>query len=471
MGVFSTSAFAVKATEIFPSGINVNIDLSVDNILDSANCIEDGVATPCSTITALTSRVLAPYAMIDADFLATDFKRAPNIRVQKDNVQTIDPGVYKRIVVDGAGNASGSKPGKLIMNPGLYKIDTYIVNGQVVPADTNGSVTLMVKSEVDLTNGENNCEAGIPYLNPDKFAMYIEDIDPFINGACMSGYLYSKYAVNNLKIDLWGAISAESLVLDMSTNINVDLEYLIFTDFSGFLEVGPNMTAGPNMTVGWHMVKAPAEISATNPVTVADFFGDDLNTSTYGREWIVYQRDYNASTHERYYTKLNPGVKLEKNRGYLLGTIKDTELKVLGLNPVVWDHKMKTKDGCTTTKKGCYRYALQSCTEGDTNAYLYNLVGSVSSTKTYWGDYRVEVKDLDTGVITVMHPDDAFKNNIMSNQIWIYNVGNNGYDIIGTDTSLLPHSIDYFDGFWVEMNCTNSIGKEINLIVPNGKAN
>lgn len=463
MGMFSTSSFALKATEIFSSGINlksalnVNSILNVNSVLDSANCIENGVDTPCSSIAGTTPRILAPYAIITAYFNAIKFNGAQKIHVKQSENKTIDPGVYKSIEVDAAGNQPGSKPGKLIMNPGLYKIDEYIVNGQVVPADTNGSVSLMVKSVVELTNSDNNCEAGTPYLQPEKFAMYIEDINPVINGACMSGYLYSKYAVNNLKIDLWGAISAESLVLDVGTNINVDLEHLIFTDFFGFLEVGPSIQPG------WHMVKAPAEIDANNPVCVKDFFGDDLNVSTFRTEWRVYQRDYDEVTHRTYYTELSDlSTPLEKNRGYWVSTTKNAKLKVLGLKPVVWDHNIK---GCPS-KHGCYRYRLQSCSEEDTNPYLYNLVGSVASRESDWKDYRIEVENNGT----LMTPTAAHKAGIMNNQIWKYSPSATGTYVTADDSGLTDSNIstiDYFSGFWVEVNCTNSIGKKIDLIVPN----
>lgn len=443
--MFSTSASAVWATDVFSSGINVDIN-------GYAICKDGaGNTVTCSSMVEVeTNRTQAPYDLIDADFLLIDFNKAKNERVRKNEVLTIDPGVYKSIQVDAAGNKPGSKPGKLIMNPGVYEINKYIVNGQVLPADTNGTVTLMVKSKFDLTNSDINCKAGSHYgMDPNKYAMYIETSDVTINGACISGYMYFKNALTDVKMDLLGAISAESLTLDLSTNIDVDLEYILFTDFSQFLEIGPKLPSG------WHMVKAPAEINAS--VTVEDFFGDDLDISTYGTDWMVYQHDYDEYTYKRFYTPLDLNTSLEKKRGYWLGTRKNTDLKVLGLNPVVWDRRIKD----CPSKDGCYRYALQSCIEGDENPSRYNLIGSVASKASDWVDYRVEVNG------EVMTPSKAMKENIMSNQIWKYNPSTGTY-VTGNDIGEGNTTIDSFAGFWVEMNCANnSINREINLIVPN----
>jgi hypothetical protein len=293
-----------------------------------------------------------------------------------------------------------------------------------------------------------------PYDTPNRYVFYTEDIEANVNDACISGYMYLKHGLKNAKMDLWGAVSAEYVTLQNNTHIHVDLDHLLFADFDAFLEIGPKVAAG------WHMMKAPAEINATNNVTVGCFFGDDLNTSTYGTEWIVYQRDYDGS--RSYYTKLKLDTLLEKSRGYWLGLKKDAEVKVLGLDPVVWDD---TIPGCTSVN-GCTHYALKSCSVGDSNPYLYDLVGSVSSRKSDWKDYRVAVDN--NGTVTVMTPSEAKAANIMNNQIWKYAPSATGTYVTADDTGLVDSTIDYFEGFWVELNCTNSIGKTIDLIIPNG---
>lgn len=454
--MFSTSAFAVLATDVFPSGVSVGFNSSdTDNI----KCIDDdGKTTDCQVIGAV--RELAPYTDIDGQW--PTFTSAPDVTVLSGEIKTINPGVYNSIQVD----VSKWDHGVLIMNPGVYWINEYSVSGQVLPGDANGtdpdgSITLFVKSKLNFIGSHNNCIVADgkikrgPYTHPNRYILYTEDTAPIVEDTCMSGYIYFRNELNDAEIDLWGAISAETITLKKGTksSVYVDLDHLIFTDFNGLLEVGPSMKAG------WHMVKAPAEVDVNNPVTVESFFGDDLDSSTFRTDWRVYQRDYNGSV--SYYTELTElTTPLEKNRGYWLGTDKDVDLKVLGLNPVVWDRKI---NGCTSNK-GCYRYALQSCTAGDTNPTLYNLVGSVGSTMSDWADYRVEVDG------TVMTPSEAHTANIMSNQIWKYSPSASGTYVTADDSGLLGDStIDYFDGFWVEMNCTSSIGKTINLIVPNRK--
>ncbi len=475
MGMFSTSAFAVLATDIFMGAVNVGITQKLKNIKNNIKCIDDaGVDVEC-TLNG-TVRTLAPYAEVEAHWPTDDeFADAQTVKVEKDSTLEIYPGIYKSIKVEKAGKKR-SNPGKLIMNPGVYMIDEYVVEGQVLPgdatgADPEGTVTILVKSALELTGSYNNCNIGsrrtksAPYSSPNRYVVYTEDTAATVDDVCMSGYIYFKEALKIGSMDLWGAISAETMTLKKraTVNVNVDLEHLIFADFGAFLEVGPNISKG------WHMVKAPAEISATNVVTIADFFGDDLDTSTFGTEWVVYQRDYDSVTHKSYYTELTElTTPLEKNRGYWLGLTKDADLKVLGLDPVVWDKKIK---GCTS-KHGCTRYTLQSCSAGDTNPSLYNLVGAVSSRETDWADYRVEVDN--NGI--VMTPSEAYHANIINKQIWKYipngslDSANAGEYQTADDTGLLGDStIDYFNGFWVEVNCTNSIGKTIDLIVPNRK--
>ena len=495
--MFSTSAFAVLATDVFSSGVNVAINQDpaiiadiggqggevhyehdnelVGGTISNIDCINGGVSVPC-TMTG-TARTVAPYDAIDSYWpTPEEFAAAPIITVANTETRTINPGVYNTIEVAGNGNNLGV----LIMNPGIYLINQYIIAGQVLPGDANGTdlkgtVVVLVKSELDFGSSYNNCTVGHnnngnnngngntntntsgPYDSPNRYVFYTEDIEANVDTACISGYMYLKHSLKNAKMNLWGAISAESVTLQNGSNVYVDLEHLIFADFDAFLEVGPKTSAG------WHMVKAPAEISATNIVTVNCFFGDDLNISEYGKEWIVYQRDYNGT--QSYYTALTPTTKLEKNRGYWLGLEKDADLKVLGLNPIVWDENIA---GCTS-KYGCYRYTLQSCSAEDTRPSLYNLVGSVGSSKSDWVDYRVEVNG------TVMTPSEAHDANIMSNQIWKYipngslDSANAGEYQTADDTGLLggDSTIDYYDGFWVEVNCTNSVGKTIDLIVPN----
>jgi len=478
MGMFSTSAFAVLATDIFKSGVNVDLDLNIIDIngyggeihgekdnelvggtIAATNCINNGVSVPC-TMTG-TGRMEAPYTSITPNWPSVvEFASAPSITVGKKETLTIDPGVYNTITVEGRGNNHG----KLIMNPGVYWINEYHIKGQVLPGGTEGTVVLLIKSQLDFAGSSINCSvengntASVPYATPNRFVFYTEDLIADVNDASISAYVYLKYALKQAQLDLWGAISAASLTLQNGSHIYVDLEHLIFADFDAFLEVGPKK--GP----GWHMVKAPAEINATNQVTVTDFFGDDLNPATYGTEWVVFQRDYDGT--QSFYTELTLATPLEKNRGYWLGLTQESELKVLGLNPVVWDD---TIPGCTSDY-GCYRYTLQSCSAGDTNPSLYNLVGSVGSTKSDWADYRVEVDNNGT----VMTPTEAYNANIINKQIWKYipngslDSANSGEYQTVDDSGLLGNAtVEYFDGFWVEVNCTNSVGKTIDLIVPN----
>ena len=462
MGIVSTSAFAgVRATEVFQAGVNVKLNISPD-----IECLEDGVLVPCAQGIV---RKEAPYDIIDTHW--PTFTSAQNVIVPKNGTQTINPGVYNRIEVQ----AQGSKYGVLIMNPGVYFINEYIIGGQVLPGNANGTdpqgtVTLLVKSRVDISGASINCNVGngnnadTPYDSPNRYVFYTEDSAANVHNASISGYMYFRYALNQdqEKMQLWGAISAESVILKNGSTINIDVDHLLFADFDAFLEIGPKLQPG------WHMVKAPAEISATNIVTVNCFFGDDLNISEYGQEWIVYERDYDEVTHKQYYKALTPTTPLEKNRGYWLALTKEAELKVLGLNPIVWD---KNIAGCTSPH-GCYRYTLQSCSVGDTNPYIHNLVGTVGSTRSNWADYRVAVNG------TVMTPTEAHNANIINKQIWKFipngslaSTNSGEYEIIDDQGLLsLPNEqpkIDYYNGFWVEVNCTNSIGKTIDLIVPN----
>jgi hypothetical protein len=499
VSLLTTPVFAVKATDIFSSGINTTLNAnsakndisgqglvigerdialgggSIDN--NPVQCENAGVTVDCTVDGK--DRTEAPYAVIDAMWPVFDDTIHPTIEINGNSGTstvngvttaltppfTLEPGIYRKIDTSKA----GSVPGQLILNPGIYWVDEYISGSgsEVIPGGTDGTVAMIVKSNIDFTSSLNNCKKdtngnNVPYSTPNRYTFYSEDPTPNFSSACISGYIYFRHGNFNLQSEIWGAISAPSIQIQNAGIIHVDLEHVIFTDFGGVYETGPQQTAG------WHIVAAPVEVNATNPVTVEDFFGNDFNTSTFRTDWRVYQRDYNDIDHSVYYTELDSLTdNLEKSRGYWIGTKKDANMTVLGLKPVVWQYDIP---GCTSVN-GCYRYTLKSCTDGDTDPYLYNLVGYPGATKADWADYRVEVD----GNGTYMTPSEANVAHIINKQIWYYDSTGNTAQVLsgeyGTcDDGILPcDRPDYFQGHWVEVNCTNSIGKTIDLIIPNGK--
>ena len=505
VSLLTTSAYAVKATDIFESGINTTIgenlpgsDITGQGLIigerdltlvggsltnNPVQCENDGVTVDC--LVSDTSRTEAPYALIDPMWPTFNDTIHPTIEIKGTSGTstvngvtteltfpfTIEPGIYRKITTGKAGNT----PGQLIMNPGIYWIDEYVSSsgGEVIPGDTDGTVAFLVKSNIDFTSSLNNCKTDIngndvPYSTPNRYTFYTEDTTPGFSSACISGYMYFRYGDFNLQSEIWGAISAPTIQIQSAGIIHVDLENVIFTDFEGFLETGPQQTAG------WHIVSAPAEMNTTVSVTVADFFGNDFNESTYDTDWRVYQRDYNDGDHSVYYTYLDLNDTLEKSRGYWIGTKKDANMTVLGLQPVVWQYDIL---GCTSSVKGCYLYQLKSCTSGDTDPYLYNLVGYPGTTVADWADYRVVVE----GNSTIMTPSEAHDANIINKQIWYYvsdgnlsQVQSSEYGtcddggLLGDSNNSCNNRPDYFQGHWVEVNCTNSIDKNISLIIPNG---
>ena len=486
--LLTTPAFAILATDIFASGVNTEVN-NIKNTNDiggqggevwgerdneliggtigNIDCINGVNNVPC-TITG-TPRILAPYTDIDANWpTAAEFAAADNITVGLNGALTITPGVYNVISVAGS---NVNNRGVLTMEPGIYYINEYLIKGQIVPGDNGGTdpegtVISLIKSELDFTGSYNNCQInggdGIPLYGPNRYIFYTEDIEAQVSSACVSGYMYFKYSLKQAQMDLWGAISAQYVTLQNGAHIYVDTGSLLFADFRPFLEIGPQQSAG------WHIVGAPAEINATNPVTVGDFFGNDFNTSTFRTDWRVYQRDYNDTDHSVYYTELaNLADNLEKSRGYWIGAKKDANMTVLGLKPVVWEYDIP---GCTSVD-GCYRYTLKSCSVGDTDPYYYNLVGYPGAAKADWADYRVQVE----GNVTIMTPSQAHAANILNKQIWYYDSNGSTNQVLsgeyGTcdDSGSLPcNRPDYFQGHWVEVNCTNSLDKNISLIIPNG---
>jgi len=503
MSLLPISAFTVEATDIFSSGINTTLNANLpgndisgqglvigerDSLLGAGTidnnpveCENGGVTIDCGVDGK--DRTLAPYAMIDSMKPVFDDTIHPTVEIGGNTGTstvngvttaltspfTLEPGIYRRIEISKAGNT----PGQLILNPGVYWIDEYksASGAEVIPGGTDGTVALLIMSDIDFTSSLNNCQTDVngndvPYSTPNRFAFYSEDLTPNFSSACVSGYAYFKNGDFNLQSEVWGAISAPTIQIQNSGIIHVDLDNVIFTDFAGFLEIGPERTAG------WHIVAAPAEINASNPVTVGDFFGNDFNASTFRTDWRVYQRDYNdTGDYSTYYTELTElSDNLEKSRGYWIGTKKDANMTVLGLKPVVWEYDIP---GCTSVD-GCYRYPLTTCTNGDTDKYLYNLVGYPGSAKAWWGDYRVEVDRNGT----IMTPTQANAANIINKQIWSYSstvsedpessqVLSGEYTTC--DDSILPCDNDYFDGHWVEVNCTTTVGKSIELIIPNRK--
>ncbi len=487
--LLTTPVFAVLATDIFSSGVNTEVnnlknseDIDgqggevwgerdnelVGGTIGGVTCTNDGGANfvPCAI--SGTTRTPAPYTFIDANWpTAAEFAVAQNVDVAKTEIRTITPGIYNRIFVDG----NNANRGQLIMEPGTYWINEYVIKGQVIPGGTEGTVVSLIKTELNFTGSLNNCQQnGTPQYGPERYTFYTEDTQAEVSSACISGYMYLKYALKQAQMNLWGAVSAQQVTLQNGAHIYVDMGSLLFADFRPFLEIGPQHTAG------WHIVSAPAEINVTNPVTVEDFFGNDFNISTFRQDWRVYQRDYNDSgDHSVYYKELvNETDNLEKGRGYWIGTKKDANMTVLGLKPVVWEYDIP---GCTSVN-GCYRYTLKSCSVGDTDPYLYNLVGYPGASVADWADYRVEVD----GNGTFMTPSRAHEENIINNQIWYYDSKGNTDQVLSgeyetcDDGGLLGDSNnscinrpDYFQGYWVEVNCTNSIGKTIDLIIPNGK--
>lgn len=381
------------------------------------------------------------------------------------------------IVPPGNYSLVNGKKGTIEFSAGVYYIDEFTMSLagdlQVVG---EGTAIIYVRSTLNVSGSNINCDptTDLPGVGntSDKVVIYSADPISEASQACIAGYLYLTGTLKNANMQIYGALSANEITLTNGGLVRTNLADIPFADIGDLGETGESFPQG------WRMIGIPANLTS-GTVTVSSVFGDD-GFGTYGTNWAVYKRDYNTGTFATSYTQLTEASFLEQGRGYWLVNSTLTNWNVFGLTPVIWDtsdlHDATTNpNGSCMSGFGCYTHTLTSCELGDTSSYLYNLVGYLGGQTAAWQDFRVVVTDT-SGTSTPMSPTEANIANIINNTIWTYDT-NGSLDTVSSgaylpcdDTGIVGScDINSTQGFWVEVNCTNSIGKTIDLIIPNGK--
>lgn len=196
----------------------------------------------------------------------------------------------------------------------------------------------------------------------------------------------------------------------------------------------------------WQMLALPC---VPDPATVSAVFGNsptaNLADSTYGSRWMIYQRNLTNTAN----TAMQSTSTLSSGAGYW---IKSFDAPVNG--------KLVVEGAATPVQMGVVGcQSVQGC------AIVSVPIGTVAGTRMLgnpfpypvdWSKVRVRVGS------TIYTPNEAFANNILDKQIWIWNGAS--YDT--WDDSTDPGNLQYFKSFFIKVLATSGIGQTIDLLIP-----
>jgi len=226
------------------------------------------------------------------------------------------------------------------------------------------------------------------------------------------------------------------------------------------------------LTAGlWQMLSLPC-VPDASPASVANVFGnsptanlDDLLYDVPSSGWAMYRRIVNTTPSS--YEKLLINGTLATGAGYWIKSLSAPVNNRLAVAGTTTPAPVTTSDGCASAN-GCV--AVPVSTVGGDNRY--NLVGNPFPYAVDWAKVRVRVKN-GASLVGVYTPSQAAgvatSGNatppVLSNQIWIWNDTNTGYDT-WSDTSVPnPGNLKYFKSFWVNV-LSGAAELTVELLIP-----
>ena len=209
-------------------------------------------------------------------------------------------------------------------------------------------------------------------------------------------------------------------------------------------------------TSQWQMLSLPCLPTGTSVVGI---FGDDtpsaLTTADYyvsGTGWAIFDRPNGAA-----YEPVGSADPLSTGTGYWFKSHEaptDNKLQITGTTTPV---TVTAANGCASAN-GCAAVTVSA----NATANRYYLVGNPFPYAVDWAQVRVRVGG-ENG--TVYTPSAANTANLLSNQIWVWNATNTGYDTYNDSTLGMIGNLAYFKSFWVQAG-SDADGQRIELLIP-----
>lgn len=497
LGLFNINIWAVTATEIWPSTVNVTTDINMKGIVYNENdvtltgtSITHGSDTTCQFIPADVN--------LERDCLITNTSRleinASDVFGTKD-LANIDPSVPAN-VIDNNDVGTVQQPGDyfsldisgstITLAPGDYFFYEFLTDAtsSIQAEGSTGTVKIYVQDKLIIssshintvirTNSNDDPDFGLnsSTQTPDRFQIYTTATGNKLNAskAAIVGFLYVDGDSTNSNYFIWGAVSAANFGLQNNGWI------LNGTDYTPFITSGPGIQNGKLLPAGWSLIGIPALMDGNQT------FNDVFNEPEFGTNqgdpigWWAYERTFSTTDNTASYSEVIGTDNPVQSQGYWLYNTNEVNWTVDGLRPVVWDIPTGT-DQCTSANK-CKSYTLTMPSVGCAVAnsggpYRYNYIGYPGITQADWADFRIAVTD-SNGTRAVYKPGDAAVATYMSTQIWQYNgtpdTTSNAY---GTCNNIDINSclIEPYTGFLLELNCSlvDDGVQSIELIIPNGQ--
>lgn len=497
LGLFNINVWALTATEIWPSTVNVTTDINLKGIVYNENdvtltglTITSGSTTSCQfipvdpakeidcSVTVSSRSTIDPNVIFGGKNLLALDDSNPAHYINNADVGTVQqPGEY--FSLDIAGSTIAMAPGEYY----FYELSTDSTSS--IQADgSTGTVKIYVQNKLIIssshintvirTNSNNDPDFGLnsSTQTPDRFLIYTTATGNKLNAskASIAGFLYVDGDSTNSNYFIWGAVSAENYGLQNGGWILSGHDYL------PFITPGPGVQNGKLLPAGWSLIGIPALMDGSQ--TFDNVFNEPEFGTNQGSPigWWAYERTFSTTDNRASYSEVIGTDNPVQSQGYWLYNTNEVNWTINGLQPVVWDILTGT-DQCTSANK-CKSYTLKMPSVGCNIAnsgglYRYNYIGYPGITQADWADFRIAITD-SNGTRTVSKPGDAAVAMHMSTQIWKYNgTPDTTSGAYGTcDNSVIDSCmIEPYTGFLVELNCSlvDDGVQSIELIIPNGQ--
>jgi hypothetical protein len=197
----------------------------------------------------------------------------------------------------------------------------------------------------------------------------------------------------------------------------------------------------------WNMIGIPCDLGSSN--TVADVFGDTLDTNRYNIDWTMYRRD---AANDRY-VRLSLASALSQDEGYWLYSRDWANWDVTG-TATTW-----TMSGTCASPTGCYEVPLTK--PADASGHRFVMVGHPGNRNVNWSGVTVMVDG------TALTPYEAEVYNYLSKTFWKWNGAS--YDTWDDGTTPgMEGTLYSHEGIWVKvLGDSFSLTTAPRLLIPN----